>query len=64
MSVISQHVVDMITGELKPGGPKHWKTGHALTVQNGKVLVTVEGKTIDIFRRDISNRDEAGGLNP
>ena len=36
------------------GGLKHWKTGQALTVQNGKVLLTVDGKTIDIFCRDSS----------
>jgi glycosidase len=48
-SIIPQRVANMITGELK-----HWKTGQALTVQNGKVLVTVDGKTIDIFCRDVS----------
>jgi hypothetical protein len=36
----------MIAGELK-----HWKTGQALPVQDGKALVTVDGKTIDIFCR-------------
>jgi alpha-amylase len=45
-SVISQRVVDMIKG-----GLKHWKTGQTLKVQNNKVLVTVDGKTIDIFCR-------------
>lgn len=49
MSVIPQRVADMITG-----GLKHWKTGQALTVQDGKVPVTVDGKTIDIFCRDDS----------
>lgn len=44
MLVIPQRVVDMITR-----GLKHWKTGQTLKVQNGKVLVTVDGKTIDIF---------------
>jgi hypothetical protein len=58
VSVIPQCVVDMITGELK-----HWETRHTLTVQNGKVLVMVEGKTIDIFCHDVSNREEIGGLN-
>ncbi|MBU1163909.1 MAG: hypothetical protein KKA75_07140 [Proteobacteria bacterium] len=43
-SVIPQRVVSMMTG-----GLKHWKTGQPLTVQNGKVVVTVDGKTIDIF---------------
>jgi len=47
MSVIPQRVVEMITR-----GLKHWKTGQDLTVQNGKVLVTVDGKTIDIFCRE------------
>jgi alpha-amylase len=46
-SVIPERVVDMITGELK-----HWKTGQPLHVQNGEALVTVEGKTIDIFCSD------------
>jgi alpha-amylase len=46
-SVIPERVVDMITGELK-----HWKTGQPLPVQNGEALVTVEGKTIDIFCSD------------
>ncbi|WP_292377676.1 alpha-amylase family glycosyl hydrolase [Methanosarcina sp. UBA289] len=49
MSVIPKRVVKMITG-----GLKHWKTGQALTVQNGKMLVKVDGKTIDIFCRDVS----------
>lgn len=31
------------------GGLKHWKTGKPLTMQNGKVVVEVDGKTIDIF---------------
>ncbi|MBN2182233.1 MAG: hypothetical protein JW715_09990 [Sedimentisphaerales bacterium] len=43
-SVIPKRVVAMITG-----GLKHWKTGQALTVQDGNVLATVDGKTIDIF---------------
>ncbi len=42
-SVIPQRVIEMIKGL------KHWKTGQALTVQDGKALVTVDGKTIDIF---------------
>lgn len=49
MSVIPKRVVEMITG-----GLKHWKTGEALTVQDSKVLLTVDGKTIDIFCRDVS----------
>jgi alpha-amylase len=44
MSVIPKRVVNMITRSLK-----HWKTGQPLTVQNGKVLAMVDGKTIDIF---------------
>jgi alpha-amylase len=47
MSVIPKRVADMISA-----GLKHWKTGQPLRVQNGKVLVTVDGKTIDIFCRD------------
>lgn len=43
-SVIPQRVMNMLDG-----GLKHWKTGQPLTVQNGKVVVTVDGKTIDIF---------------
>jgi glycosidase len=45
-AVIPQRVVEMITVKLK-----HWKTGQTLTVQDGKALVTVDGKTIDIFCR-------------
>jgi alpha-amylase len=41
---IPHRVVSMITA-----GLKHWKTGKFLTVQNGKVIVEVDGKTIDIF---------------
>lgn len=46
-SILPQRVVDMVTS-----GVKHWQTGQGLTVQNGKVLVAVEGKTIDIYCRD------------
>jgi alpha-amylase len=45
-SVISKRVMSMIEKELK-----HWKTGQALTVENGKIVVSVEGKTIDIYCR-------------
>ncbi len=48
-TVISQRVVNTITQ-----GLKHWKTGQALTVQDGWALATVDGKTIDIFCRDFS----------
>ncbi|MBD2565929.1 MULTISPECIES: alpha-amylase family glycosyl hydrolase [Nostoc] len=48
-SVIPQRVVSMITR-----GLRHWRTGQVLTVQNSQVLVTVDGKTIDIFCRDAS----------
>lgn len=44
--IIPQRVVDMVTGELK-----HWKSGQPLTVQDGKVAVAVDGKTIDIYCR-------------
>jgi hypothetical protein len=47
LSVIPQRVVNMVAG-----GLKHWKTEQALTVQNGKVVVAIEGKTIDIFCRN------------
>jgi alpha-amylase len=43
-SVIPRRVIDTITG-----GLKHWKTGQSLMVQNGKVQVMVDGKTIDIY---------------
>ena len=46
-AVIPQRVVDMITG-----GLRHWKTGQALNVQDGRVLVAADGKTIDIFYLD------------
>jgi alpha-amylase len=45
-AVIPQRVVRMIVE-----GLKHWKTGQPLTVQDGKVVVGVDGKTIDIFCR-------------
>jgi alpha-amylase len=48
MSIIPQRAADMIST-----GLKHWKTGQSLRVQNGKVPVTVDGKTIDIFCRDV-----------
>lgn len=44
--LIPQRVVDMVATDLK-----HWRTGQPLTVQNGKVVVAVNGKTIDIFCR-------------
>jgi alpha-amylase len=43
-SVFPRRAVDMIGERLK-----HWKTGQTLTVQNGKVPLSVDGKTIDIF---------------
>lgn len=49
LSLLPERVVEMIRG-----GLKHWKTGEALKVQNNKVLVAVDGKTIDIFCRDYS----------
>jgi glycosidase len=45
-SVIPPRVIGMIAA-----GLKHWKTGQVLAVQGDEVLVTVEGKTIDIFCR-------------
>ncbi len=36
------------------GGLKHWKMGQTLTVQGGKVVVEVEGKTIDIYCRGVA----------
>ncbi len=42
--IIPQRIIDMITG-----GLKDWKTGETLTVQDGNALITVDGKTIDIF---------------
>jgi len=47
--IIPQRAIDMITG-----GLKNWKTGEALTVHDNKALVAVQGKTIDIFCRDVS----------
>lgn len=44
MSVIPQRVADMIGTRLT-----HWKTGQPLTVKNGKIPLTVDGKTIDIY---------------
>ncbi len=46
-SVIPRRVVKMISG-----GLKHWQTGEALTLQNGNVILAVDGKTIDIFCRN------------
>jgi glycosidase len=43
-TVIPQRVINMIAGQLR-----HWKTGQPLTVQNDKVMVAVDGKTIDIY---------------
>lgn len=45
-SAIPQRVARMITE-----GLKHWKTGKPLTVQSGRVMVEVDGKTIDIYCR-------------
>jgi alpha-amylase len=45
-SVIPQRVVEMVAG-----GLRHWKSGEALQIRDGKVVVTVEGKTIDIYCR-------------
>ena len=43
-AMIPERVVNMIAG-----GLKHWKTGQPLVMQNGKALITVDGKAIDIF---------------
>lgn len=48
LSVIPQRVADMVARDLT-----HWQTGQALTVQNGKVAVGVEGKTIDVYCRRV-----------
>ncbi len=48
-SVIPRRALDMIAG-----GLKHWKTRQPLPVENDEALVTVEGKTIDIFCPDCS----------
>jgi glycosidase len=45
-SLIPQRVINMITE-----GLVHWQTGQILAVQNGKAVLAVEGKTIDIFCR-------------
>lgn len=44
-AVIPRRVAAMVAGL------RHWKTGQPLTAQDGKVALTVEGKTIDIFSR-------------
>jgi glycosidase len=41
--ILPQRIIDMATGL------KHWKTGQSLTVEDEQVLITVGGKTIDIF---------------
>jgi len=46
-SVIPQRVIQLIQGELN-----HWKTGQNLTVQDDTVLLSVDGKTIDIYCRN------------
>ncbi len=46
MSVIPRRVADMIGG-----GLKHWRTGKPLVLENGRVILTIDGKTIDIFCR-------------
>jgi len=43
-SVIPQRVIDMIKA-----GLKHWKTRQSLQIEDDMAVVTVEGKTIDIF---------------
>jgi glycosidase len=45
--IIPQRVIDIISS-----GLQHWKTGQMLDVQDGKALVKVDGKMIDIFCRD------------
>jgi glycosidase len=45
-AVIPPRVKTMVETELK-----HWKTGQGLTVQNSKVTVSVEGKSIEIYCR-------------
>jgi alpha-amylase len=43
-AIVSPRVKGVISGDLK-----HWRTGQHLVVQNNKVIITVEGKSIDIF---------------
>lgn len=45
-SMIPRRVVDKIVR-----GMRHWQTGENLTVENNTALVTVDGKSIDIFCR-------------
>ncbi|MBN2612238.1 MAG: hypothetical protein JXB00_11825, partial [Bacteroidales bacterium] len=42
--VISNRIRNKIQSELK-----HWKTGKRLEVQNGKIRISVQGKSIEIF---------------
>jgi alpha-amylase len=44
--VVPRRFIDMATR-----GLRHWKTGEPLSVQDGSAVVTVEGKTIDIYCR-------------
>ncbi len=46
LSVIPPRVKSMVEAELK-----HWKTGQSLTVQNSRAVVSVEGKSIEIYCR-------------
>jgi alpha-amylase len=42
--IIPQRVINIIKNQLR-----HWKTGEHLQVQNEHILITVDGKSIEIF---------------
>ncbi len=48
---LSPSVLPPRVERMMANGLKHWRTGQSLTVQNNKVAVAVDGKTIDIFCR-------------
>jgi alpha-amylase len=43
-SILPERVIKMMNGTMK-----HWQRGDNLTVQNDRIIVAVEGKTIDIY---------------
>ena len=45
-SLIPRRVVEMVAK-----GLKHWRTGEPLQVREGRVMVQVEGKTIEVYCR-------------
>ena len=42
--IIPTRIINMISN-----GLKHWQTNITLTIQNGRAMVKVEGKSIDIY---------------